>query len=101
MPTSDYIDLTDRALLVRVLEAVQRMETAVSAATDALNVALATLDSQIQDLALRIQASLNDLAAAVDKAALADADEAAITAAADQIQAQASALAQLDVPPAV
>lgn len=97
----DLHQLSKRALLVRILKAVERTENVVTAAADYIKTALDSLDVQLADLQTRLQADAANLQAALAQAQIATEDEQALNDAANRITATATAVSQLDAPSVV
>lgn len=73
----------------------------MSAASDYMTAALDSLDVQMSNLQVRVQADAAALKAAVDAANQGQLDAAALSAAADRVQATAVLVAGLDQPSVV
>jgi len=98
---SDLSRLSDRQLLERLVRTQHRMEIAMSATSDYMTAALQSLDVQMEGLKTRLQEDAAELQAAVAAVAEGKADTAALSAAADRVQATAVAVAGLAQPTAV
>lgn len=90
--------LDTHQLLERLVRGQERMEKAMSAASDYMKAALDSLDVQMKDLQTRLTADAQALKDAITGAQLGAEDEAALTAAADRVQATAVLVSQLDMP---
>lgn len=98
---TDLGRLSTRQLLERLVRGQARMEMSLSAASDYMTAALESLDVQMRDLQTRLQADAANLAEQVRLVQEGQADTAALTAAADRVQATAVLVAGLDTPTAV
>lgn len=98
---TDLSRLSDRQLIERLARGQQRLERALSSATDYMTAALDSLDVQMKDLQTRLQGDAAALAAAVEGLKQGQLDEAALSAAADRVQATAVVVAGLAQPTVV
>ena len=73
--------LPERALLRLILSTVERVEKIVSAASDYMTTALASLDTQLTELQTRLAADAQELQDAIAALDLAGQDTTALTAA--------------------
>ena len=93
--------LNKRELLCLILSTIERVELKLSAASEYMTAALESLDVQMNDLRTRLTGDAQTLADAIAALNLSQADSAALTAAADRVQATAVLVAGLAQPTAV
>lgn len=93
--------LSDRQLLERLVRTLDRMESSMSAASEYMTAALQSLDTQMQNLQIRLAEEAAELQAAVDAAAAGQLDTDALVAAAAKVQATAELVNTLGQPSAV
>jgi len=98
---SDLSRLSDRQLLERLVRAVEGMEISMSAASDYMTEALASLDTQMEGLKNRIQADAEFLAEQVRLVQEGNADTAVLQTAAQRVMATATTVSQLAQPSVV
>lgn len=98
---TDLSRLSDRQLLERLVRTTERMEVRHMADTDYINAALASLDTQLSDLGVRLQGQADELKRLAAEETDYESLKAAVNAAADRVQADAVAVSQFAQPTAV
>jgi peptidoglycan hydrolase CwlO-like protein len=90
--------LSDRQLLERLVRTTERLEVRQMADSDYINAALASLDTQLSDLGIRLGNQADELKRLADEETDYESLKAAVNAAADRVQADAVAVANMAQP---